>query len=177
MDEFTDDLDFSSREASTVSTRPKLTIEFLPTSSSLIASSSVQSSSLQNGSNPRDVNADTQVTPLDALAIINALNRGSTEGEASGEHQTFYLDVSGDGTISPQDALLVINHLNKSSSTPGEGEGASIDLGFAAWLEATEGDHDDDLIIRSAVDALDFEEDRNDFLFLLGDEFPQRSGN
>lgn len=64
--------------------------------------------------NPRlDVNQDTLVTPLDALLIINELNRDqSTDNEK--------LDVNEDGMVTPLDVLLVINHLNGHAS--GEGE-------------------------------------------------------
>jgi len=56
-----------------------------------------------------DVNASGQVSPLDALMVINALtDRG--EGEETASART-YLDVNGDGQLSPLDALRVINQL------------------------------------------------------------------
>lgn len=130
----TDDLDFSSREESTPSKRPKLTIEYFPFSSS-IATATL----LHNSVNPLDVNADTQVTPLDALALINALNRGSFEGEAV-SLSTMYFDVSGDGTVTPLDALLVINHLNNSQSlsVAGEASTPAVDFVIADWREDDE---------------------------------------
>ena len=68
--------------------------------------------------NPRlavDVDNDQQVAPIDALLLINDLNRAGSrplpdppqDGEAPP-----YLDVNGDGFLSPLDALLVINYLN-----------------------------------------------------------------
>ena len=69
--------------------------------------------SLHNRLIPEDVNKDFTVSPLDALLVINALNRrgkGGGEGEASSANR--FVDVSGDGIVSPLDALLVINQLN-----------------------------------------------------------------
>ena len=70
-------------------------------------------SSLHNRLIPEDVNKDFNVSPLDAMLVINALHRratGSGEGEAS--TNKFLTDVSGDGIVSPLDAMLVINQLN-----------------------------------------------------------------
>ncbi|MBI2477521.1 MAG: tandem-95 repeat protein [Planctomycetia bacterium] len=62
---------------------------------------------------PTDVNGDTKVSPVDALAVINKLN-GAT-GAAEGEHDAgtpdMKWDVNGDGHVSPVDALAVINDL------------------------------------------------------------------
>ncbi|MEO2021563.1 MAG: Ig-like domain-containing protein, partial [Pirellulaceae bacterium] len=75
---------------------------------------------------PRDVNADNLVTPLDVLWVINTINnRGShplakirTEGIVKP-----FLDVNRDAHATPLDALWVINYLNLQPL--GEGEGAS----------------------------------------------------
>ncbi len=68
-----------------------------------------------------DVNKDFNVTPLDAMLVINALNRNSTRaGEGEVGPATHFTDVSGDGVISPLDAMLVINALNA------EGEGSKL---------------------------------------------------
>lgn len=75
---------------------------------------------LHNSLIAADVNKDFNVSPLDALLVINSLNRkaaGSGEGEGSA---AAYVDVSGDGAVSPLDALLVINQLNA------EGEGNKL---------------------------------------------------
>lgn len=84
-----------------------------------------------NRDNPVDVNDDGDETPVDALLIINVLNRG--EG---GAVETFrieaqetgpYYDTNGDGSITPQDVLKVINWLNAAlaNQAGGEGEGAA----------------------------------------------------
>ena len=56
-----------------------------------------------------DVNGDGEVTPVDALQVINALqsqNKGGVIEDLS------TVDVNQDGVLSPRDALGVINHLN-----------------------------------------------------------------
>ena len=61
-----------------------------------------------------DVNGDGEVTSVDALQIINALqsqNKGGVIEDLSS------VDVNQDGVLSPRDALGVINHLN-SNRTP-----------------------------------------------------------
>lgn len=77
-----------------------------------------------------DVNQDFKVSPIDALLVINALNKArsgaSGEGEGEGGGRTFKTDVSGDGVISPLDALLVINRLNAE----GEGGVAKYEVEF-----------------------------------------------
>jgi hypothetical protein len=83
-----------------------------------------------NPARPLDVNADTHVSPIDALLVINELNTGGARGltgtgsgspppvdQGEGENQAgVYYDVNNDGYVSPIDALMVINALN------GEGE-------------------------------------------------------
>jgi hypothetical protein len=64
---------------------------------------------------PVDVNADGSISPIDALYVINALNRGETKHANRGPFT--YLDVNSDGLLSPIDALLVINHLNRHAHT------------------------------------------------------------
>ena len=75
---------------------------------------------------PRDVNADNLVTPLDALWIINTINNlGSqplTKIRTEGIVKPF-LDVNRDAQSTPLDALWIINYLNQRSF--GEGEGTS----------------------------------------------------
>lgn len=67
-----------------------------------------------------DVNGDFRVTPLDALLVINAINKhgmgslGGIEGEGSttGSSSSPKIDVSGDNFLSALDILKVINKLN-----------------------------------------------------------------
>jgi hypothetical protein len=79
----------------------------------------------QNGTLPTDVNGDGVVSPIDALLVINYLNRDGSGPvpEITGDQgPPPYLDVNGDGFITPIDALLVINLLNRASASAGEGE-------------------------------------------------------
>lgn len=78
---------------------------------------SVQSSTVvlkpwQNSTNSLDVNNDTQVSPVDALLVINQLNGAGSLPPAPATPPP-YLDVNGDNQLSPVDALLVINFLNQ----------------------------------------------------------------
>ncbi|MCA9125425.1 MAG: tandem-95 repeat protein [Planctomycetales bacterium] len=66
-----------------------------------------------------DVNADFNIAPNDALAVINALNRdgaGKLSSDWVDPQGKLFIDVDGDGYLAPIDALLVVNRLN------GEGE-------------------------------------------------------
>ena len=74
--------------------------------------------SLHNSVFPEDVDADNQLSPLDALVVINFLNSDSSSPRSSGEGEaSFFPDVDNDGSISPLDALGVINTLNEESSS------------------------------------------------------------
>ncbi|MHB8954103.1 MAG: dockerin type I domain-containing protein [Pirellulaceae bacterium] len=68
---------------------------------------------------PLDVNGDGSLSPLDALLVINELNRVGSHAlapPAAGQFPPPYLDVSGDNNVTPLDALWVINALNSSST-------------------------------------------------------------
>lgn len=76
-----------------------------------------------NSVEPLDVNNDSIVSAIDALAVANALNaRGGQVGSWVAERQ-WYLDVNNDGQLSAEDALRVTNGINAglpgSSSTSG----------------------------------------------------------
>jgi hypothetical protein len=93
------------------------------------------------------VDGDNVLAPIDALLIINDLNRHGSrwlaEPAGSGAPPPF-VDVSGDGYISPLDALLVINELNIQASRPsGTAQLATSDprrLAESAIAEAEPGD-------------------------------------
>ena len=76
----------------------------------------------RNPANSLDVNHDTYITPIDALLVINELNRGRESdlgARPTNEEPVLpYFDSSGDGQISPIDALLVINALNRTERVP-----------------------------------------------------------
>lgn len=81
-----------------------------------------------NPNNPLDVNGRDGVQPLDALIIINELNRSSPRLLTEQDSTPPYLDVNGDWSITPIDALRIINSLNRSGGVPGSGEG------MGGWL-------------------------------------------
>jgi uncharacterized protein YkwD len=58
-----------------------------------------------------DTNQDGELGPIDALLIINYLNREA--GQMMNHMYPAHLDVNGDGRIEAQDALIVINDLNR----------------------------------------------------------------
>jgi len=62
-----------------------------------------------NANNRYDVNDDGYVSAIDALLIINELNRTSNPTALVGGP---FLDVTGDGSVAPNDALWVINYMN-----------------------------------------------------------------
>ncbi|MEO8499116.1 MAG: dockerin type I domain-containing protein, partial [Planctomycetota bacterium] len=89
--------------------------------------------------NRRDVNNDGEVSPLDALLIINALNQhgaGSLAEMLPADSQYMpphaYLDVDGDGFVAPGDVLSVINFMNGANP-----EGEAVAFVFAAAAEAS----------------------------------------
>ena len=79
-----------------------------------------------NYSIPEDVNNDWQVTPLDALLVLNHIAKqagnSSLDGFARGELKHF-VDVTGDSLATPLDALRVLNRI-----ASGEAEDALLDL-------------------------------------------------
>ncbi|MFL2869337.1 MAG: choice-of-anchor L domain-containing protein [Pirellulaceae bacterium] len=108
---------------------------------------------------PTDVNRDGHITPIDALMIINHLDKiggGPLPVPPTDEfnpEEDGYLDVSDDGHVSPIDALHVINKLNEifaESEGPAEGEFSNLDDVIAAISpdveesrDSNESDHDD----------------------------------
>ncbi len=71
----------------------------------------------QNIRNPFDVDGDTKVTPLDALLVINEINRSGSRKLNAGEFiPPPFIDVDGNQSVEPLDVLLVINELNRLAS-------------------------------------------------------------
>ena len=76
-----------------------------------------------NAAMPEDVNQDGEVTPIDALSIINQLNRGmggdlqaqdTTENRETSRRMM--TDVNNDRRLSPADALSVIHRINRGNN-------------------------------------------------------------
>lgn len=77
--------------------------------------------------NPLDVNNDGHVSSIDALLVINFINRRAMYAITSSANSR--LDVSRDRQVAPLDALLVINYLNRRGLSGNlEGEGESFGL-------------------------------------------------
>lgn len=72
-----------------------------------------------NTSEPRDVNRDGTIAPVDVLIVINELNspkisRIGSQLPLPYHPSLFPLDVNADGAVTPIDALIVINYLNQA---------------------------------------------------------------
>ncbi len=67
-----------------------------------------------NAEDSLDVNCDQYISAIDALIVINDLNRTGVRALLGNNDRGHFVDVSGDGFISPVDALLVINRLNNN---------------------------------------------------------------
>ena len=83
----------------------------------------VNDTPFHNDSLPYDVNRSGDVSPADALAIINYLNAYGPGPVGSGNPSYGY-DVNADLYVTPLDALLVLNYLNlpgNSGTVNGEG--------------------------------------------------------
>jgi hypothetical protein len=95
----------------------------------------------QNSRDRLDVNNSGAVEPIDALLVINKINRdGAGPLPLPGNPPPFY-DVDGDGNIFPIDALLVINYLN-SLPPSSEGEAADGDPGVFAAVDVMANSND-----------------------------------
>lgn len=95
-----------------------------------VASNTMASSvAYYNSSKPADVDRDGSVSPIDALRLIDTLNRiGSVDIQtlnaqrsasgAEGEADTIgSVDTNNDGALNPIDVLVVINELNGQSNS------------------------------------------------------------
>lgn len=76
-----------------------------------------QVSPWHNASRPHDVNQDRNVTPIDALLVVNTLNAGGARVLSAAEGEpTALVDVNGDSQVTPVDCLAVVNKLNQESA-------------------------------------------------------------
>lgn len=79
-----------------------------------------------NPTNPFDTNNSGVVQPIDALIIINDLNRNGARVLTTADLTPPYLDVNGDLSVTPINALRIVNFLNRNSggqsNSGGEGE-------------------------------------------------------
>lgn len=119
--------------------------------SDVTAACSVGSIGLNNSRDVFDVNDSGTVEPLDALLIVNFLNRFGVSSTIEDEVRALdlFLDVSNDELVNPIDALIVINRLNRAAESPsGEGESAAsaaVDALFSSYpVDGFDDDDDED---------------------------------
>jgi len=85
----------------------------------------------QNPLNPLDTSNDGLVAPIDALLVINELNKNNSHALPPKplDPSTGMIDVDGDNIVAPLDALLVINFLNQQAAAATlVGEGAPVSV-------------------------------------------------
>ena len=105
--------------------------------------------SFTNPVNQLDVNADGFVSGIDALLIINRLNRDEGGALSDRSVDDAYIDVNRDGFLSGIDALLVINHLNEDARAAQQADSresrvADVEAAMADYQSI--GEEDDDLV-------------------------------
>ncbi len=100
----------------------------------------------QNSQVATDVDRSDGVEPIDALMVINYLNRHGTGPLPAFTAGAPLIDVDGDGIVAPVDALLVVNELNRLSRQGGQsavqreaasGEAADQALQAGGWVAAS----------------------------------------
>ncbi|MCY2986928.1 MAG: dockerin type I domain-containing protein, partial [Planctomycetota bacterium] len=87
-----------------------------------------------NPTTPWDVSNDGQVSPLDALIVINFLNTYPYPAPGGGSNlpphpvppTQYYWDVNDDGRVTAEDVLEVIVRLNTQNVSSGEGEAGAV---------------------------------------------------
>ncbi|MCA9170410.1 MAG: hypothetical protein KDB23_22185, partial [Planctomycetales bacterium] len=99
-----------------------------------------------NPANALDVTKDGQVSPIDALSLINELNGSGARALPSVATGKLYLDVNGDTFISPIDALMVVNELNRISKVTNLARSAAAAVAAATIPASTS-----DTLAQSAV--------------------------
>jgi hypothetical protein len=98
----------------------------------LIDTAMLEQTPWQNPTNPRDVDNNGNVVPLDVLLIVNELNLSGPRllpTPTGDQSPPPFLDTNGDGNLTPSDVLVVINFLN----SPGGMSGAEGEASFRAF--------------------------------------------
>ncbi len=97
---------------------------------------------------PEDVNEDGQITALDALTVINEMNReqrGLEVDDGQTDRRSRMTDVNNDGRRTALDALMVINRLNRDRGDLGNRD-PGIDNPVEQPSDETEDQNTDDLV-------------------------------
>ena len=95
--------------------------------------------SLEPWTNPvdvLDVSGDRQISPFDALLIINELNVVGSHELGTRATEGPYFDVNMDGFVSPLDALLVLNELNRSNRVQLAGVAPAVSVSTSSAVSA-----------------------------------------
>ncbi|WP_372899200.1 matrixin family metalloprotease [Stieleria sp.] len=111
-----------------------------------------------NYTNPTDVNGDNTTTPLDALMVINQLDRATSSGltDVSEVETVGLCDVNGDNAITALDALTVINALHNGNSETLDSITADAESEDTETLEESgELEEDDELDDSNEVEEVD----------------------
>lgn len=125
--------DFSILRANRGKTRGKQRKDRTMRFQSLEARHMLAAAIWHNAVHPVDVSGDpdSQVSPIDALLIINELNRTRFIEPGTGVlpreievNPNLYFDVDCDGKVAPIDALIVINYLNRGEPANGPAPGS-----------------------------------------------------
>ncbi|MEO8497240.1 MAG: dockerin type I domain-containing protein [Planctomycetota bacterium] len=107
---------------------------------------------------------DGFVTPLDALIVINELNRNRPRAlPISPEPQNFaapFVDVNNDIYVTPLDVLLIVNRLNALNS---EGEAVPRDAIFSAF-RSSDSSHRDQVVVSASIEFDELSEDLLDMI-------------
>lgn len=138
---------------------PEEDIRFTPAMLTIGNATAALSSSYSNARNSHDVNGDGQVSPIDALSVINYLNfhgsqalpttSSSVQTQRNGVVPTTMVDVNNDGFASPMDALMVINWLNGLTNDP---QAAASSVAFVEEENDTPSNNDQVLAVWSSLE-------------------------
>lgn len=93
----------------------------------------------QNPVNNLDVDADTFVSPIDVLIVVNDINFNGPRVLPNGLATPPYLDVDGDQAVGPLDVLQLINFINSrgdaGAGSEGNGEGEGFDSSGVSQID------------------------------------------
>ncbi|QDT09369.1 dockerin type I domain-containing protein [Planctomycetes bacterium K23_9] len=147
-------------------------------SQTLIIQVEENSTPFHNDSNPFDVDASGEVSPLDALIIINYINENGV-GEITNVEPRFNFDVNGDGVVSPLDILLVLNELDairqQQNNTVGGEEPSGELIVPSDQIADTTPSEDDNLNEDAAEDLLPKQRSRIAFKGTQQDTLPSQN--
>lgn len=96
-----------------------------------------------------DVNANGRLEPLDALRILNLINRGGgdlSQVDGADGSSIQYYDTTGDGTVAPIDVLQIVNALSRNTSAATSLAAGEAPAVTAAGSSAAEAAHDGALL-------------------------------